>query len=113
MHKLMLLFEPAVDMNTFQDNWQKFLALAERIPGLRCETVSRVGQMVYAKPGSTYILVHELLFDSKEALEAAMQSPEGQTAGQFLQAFTSGKVVLLTAEHLEANTSDSKLKHAV
>jgi len=110
MHKLIVLFEPpdngrAVtyhDEQAFQLNWQKFLGLAEKMPGLCRETVSRVERVLFGKSEGGYALVHELLFDSKEALESAMQSPEGQAAGSYLQSFTGGRVVLLTAEHLEA-----------
>ncbi|MFH1908994.1 MAG: EthD family reductase [Chloroflexota bacterium] len=114
MHKLIILFESpengrAVTYHNeqaFQLGWQKFLGLAEKMPGLRRETVSRVAQRLFGKPEGGIALIHELLFDSKEALEAAMASPEGQAAGAFLQSFTGGKVVLLIAEHLEAGEKD-------
>jgi len=106
MHKLIILFESPENEQAFQLGWQKFLGLAERMPGLRRETVSRVVQRLFGKPEGGIALIHELLFDSKEALEAAMQSPEGQAAGKFLQSFTGGKVVLLVAEHLEAGEKD-------
>ena len=106
MHKLIMLFESPDNEKVFQLNWQKFLGLAERMPGLRRETVSRVEGVLFGKSEGGYALVHELLFDSKEALEAAMQSPEGQAAGTFLQSFTGGRMVLLTAEHLEAGEED-------
>ena len=106
MHKLIVLFEPPGDEQAFQLGWQKFLGLAEKMPGLRRETVSRVERVLFGKSESGYVLLHELLFDSKEALEAAMQSPEGQAAGAYLQSFTEGRVVLLTAEHLEAGEKD-------
>jgi uncharacterized protein (TIGR02118 family) len=114
MHKLIVLFETPdngravtyYNEQTFQLNWQKFLGLAERMPGLRRETVSRVERVLFGESEGGYALVHELLFDSKEALEAAMQSPEGQAAGTFLQSFTSGRVMLLLAEHMEAGAGD-------
>jgi uncharacterized protein (TIGR02118 family) len=114
MHNLIILFElpdngRAVTYHNeqaFQLNWQKFLGLAERMPGLRRETVSRVARVLFGKPEGGYTLVHELLFDSKEALEAALQSPEGQAAGTFLQSFTGGRVMLLLAEHMEAGAGD-------
>ena len=114
MHKLIVLFETpdngrAVTYHneqTFQLNWQKFLGLVEKMPGLRRETVSRVERMLFGKSEGELVLIHELLFDSKEGLEAAMQSPEGRAAGAYLQSFTGGRVVLLTAEHLEAGEKD-------
>jgi uncharacterized protein (TIGR02118 family) len=106
MHKLIVLFETPDDEQAFQLNWQKFLGLAEKMPGLRRETVSRVEWMLFGKSEGGYVLLHELLFDSKEALEAAMQSPEGQAAGTFLQSFAGGRVMLLLAEHMEAGAGD-------
>jgi uncharacterized protein (TIGR02118 family) len=76
------------------------------MPGLRRETVSRVERMLFGKSEGELVLIHELLFDSKEALEAAMQSPEGQAAGAYLQSFTGGRVMLLLAEHMEAGAGD-------
>ncbi len=106
MHELIILFKPPDDEQTFQLNWQKFLGLAEKMPSLRRETIGRVERTLFGNPESGYTLVHELLFDSKEALEAAMASPEGQAAGKFLQSFTGGRVVLLIAEHLEAGEKE-------
>lgn len=106
MQKLVILFESPENGQAFQLGWQKFLGLAEQLPGLRRETVSRVAHKLFGKPEGEISLIHELLFDSKEALEAALASPEGQAAGAFLQSFTGGKVVLLIAEHLEAGEKD-------
>jgi len=120
MHKLIVLFETldngrAVTYHNeqaFQSGWQKFLGLAEKMPGLRRETVSRVERVLFGKSEGGYVLLHELLFDSKEALEAAMQSPEGQAAGTFLQSFTGGRVMLLLAEHMEAGVKDFVKRNA-
>ncbi|MBA4379568.1 MAG: EthD family reductase [Anaerolinea sp.] len=112
MHKLIILFESPGNEQAFQLGWQKFLGLAEQLPGLRRETVSRVTHKLFGRPDGEFALIHELLFDSKEALEAAMASAEGQAAGAFLQSFTGGRVVLLTAEHLEAGEKDFVKRNA-
>ena len=101
MHKLIILFEQDPLGTAFQPGWQRFLSLAEKIPGLRGQLVSNVERLVFGKPEHTYVRIHELLFDTREALETALRSPEGQDAGRFLQMFTRGKVTLLTAVHLE------------
>jgi uncharacterized protein (TIGR02118 family) len=108
MYKLVILFEHPLDEQDFQENWQKFMGMAEKLPRLRREIVSRVDQAIHAPEGSQVIRIHELVFDSKDALEAAMESPAGQVAGQFLQVFTHGRLVLLTAEHMEAGEKDFK-----
>jgi len=102
MYKLIILFEHPIDEQEFQENWQKFMSLAEKLPRLKREVVSRVQDTIHS-PGENHITrIHELLFDSRDALETAMGSPAGQVAGQFLQAFTLGRVTLLIAEHMEA-----------
>jgi len=106
MYKLVILFEPPLDAQVFQENWQKFMSLVEKLPHLRRETVSRVDQVIHAPDGRQYTRIHELVFDSRDALETAMQSPAGQAAGQFLQEITLGRMVLLTAEHMEAGEKD-------
>jgi uncharacterized protein (TIGR02118 family) len=108
MYKLVILFEQPLDEQEFQDNWQKFMGLAEKMPRLHREIVSRVQQVVHAPDGRQYNRIHELVFESRDALETALQSPAGQAAGQFLQTFTLGRMVLMTAEHMEAGEKDFK-----
>jgi len=101
MHKLIILFEQDPLATAFQPGWQRFLSMVEKMPGLRGQFVSNVERLVFGKPENAYVRIHELLFDTREALETALRSPEGQDAGRFLQMFTHGKVILLTAVHLE------------
>ncbi len=108
MYKLVVLFEQPLNEMEFQENWQTFMSLAEKMPRLRKEIVSSVQQVVHSVDGRQYTRIHELLFDSRDALEVALQSKAGQEAGQFLQNFTSGRMVLLTAEHMEAGVQDFK-----
>ena len=108
MYKMVILFEQPLVEQGFQENWQKFMGLAEKLPRLRREIVSRVDQLIHADDHTPFTRIHELIFDNRDALEAAMQSPAGQTAGQFLQTFTLGRFVLLTAEHQEAGEKDFK-----
>lgn len=108
MYKLMVLFEQPLNEMEFQGNWQIFMGLAEKLPRLRKEIVSSVQQVVHAPEGRQFNRIHELIFDSQDALEAALQSKAGQEAGQFLQNFTFGRMMLLTAEHMEAFEKDFK-----
>jgi uncharacterized protein (TIGR02118 family) len=96
MYKLVILIETPEDL-TFDDRWPEFLHLAEQIPGLRRETTSRVDHVVYGKGG--FSLIHELYFDSAQALREGMASPVGQKAGLVLQEMTGGRVTLLIADH--------------
>ena len=78
------------------------MGLAEKMPGLRRETVSDVEQLVFGSPGHQFGKIHELYFDSRGALDAALASEEGQAAGTWLHEFTRKRFSLLIAEHKEA-----------
>lgn len=100
MHKLILVFRKSDELDRFEDIWsESFVGLAERMPGIKRVTVSRI----YGSPrGETELhLVHEFFFEDAEALMKAITSPEGQAAGKALMAFTGGSVEVAFAEHLE------------
>ena len=96
MHKLVILI-PSTHSLDFDSHWAKFLHAAERIPGLRREATSRVNQLLFGQLRCE--LIHELFFDTYADLEYGLNSPQGQQAGQLLQAITGGQMVLLLAEH--------------
>jgi uncharacterized protein (TIGR02118 family) len=98
MHKLVILVE-STDDPSFDENWPEFLHMAERMPGLQRESTSRVDHVVFGKV--PYAMIHELFFDSLEALQKGMASPQGQEAGRLLQVMTQGNLTLLFAEHKE------------
>lgn len=97
MHKLVILIEGAEVPAGFDENWPQFLHLAEQMPGLQREATSRVLHILYGS--QNYTLIHELFFDSLEALQEAMASPAGEQAGQVLQRITGGRIALLVADH--------------
>lgn len=108
MYKLIILFEKPLNELDFQENWQIFMGLAEKLPRLRREIVSSVQQVIHGPGDRQFFRIHELIFDSRDALETALETKAGQEAGQFLQNFTFGRVMLLTAEHMEAWEADFK-----
>lgn len=98
-HKLILLFHSPLPPN-FEQRWSEhFVPLAEKLPGLRRVVVSHT-QGGPAGPVEIY-LVHELHFDSLEALKAAMLAPEGLAAGQALVKLAGKQATLMFAEHME------------
>ncbi len=99
MHKLIIFFFRQ-DFN--QQGWQKFMGLAEKMPGLRRETVSDMDEFVFGNAGRGYAKIHEFYFDSRKALNTALQSKEGQVAGAWLQEFTSKHFTMIIAKHEEA-----------
>jgi uncharacterized protein (TIGR02118 family) len=108
MHKLVILFEQPDDWGSFQPGWQEFMALAEQMPALQKEVVSDIDQIISAPDARQYFKMHELHFEDRAALDAALQSEAGQTAGKWLHQFCSGHFVLMIADHREASPEDFK-----
>jgi uncharacterized protein (TIGR02118 family) len=100
MHKLMVLIRRPHAPAEFEDRWSReFVPRAERMPGLRRVTLSRV---FGGLPGAIDLhLVHEFYFDDLEALQSAMASSEGQAAGRALMGFAAAEATLSFAEHME------------
>jgi hypothetical protein len=99
MHKLVILLGRIVQTHKFQQRWPEFLEQAEALPGLQSEATTRVQEFLYGR-GDIH-LIHELFFESQEDLQDALDSPQGQAAGEILHQITAGQLNLLTAEHKE------------
>jgi hypothetical protein len=69
------------------------------MPGLLREATSHVEYVLYGDYQPA--LLHELFFDSLEAVQRAMSSPEGRAAGEILQRMSSGRLTLFLADHKE------------
>ncbi|OGO76042.1 MAG: hypothetical protein A3K41_14255 [Chloroflexi bacterium RIFOXYD12_FULL_57_15] len=110
MHKLIIIFGQPLDSLAFVTGWQAFLHMAEQMPGLRRETVSLIDGVIYGENKPRPFKIHELYFDDRAALDAALASDAGQQAGEWLHQFTGGKFTLLTAPHQEATAKDFKKK---
>jgi len=100
MHKLIIMLESSENPD-FDEQWPRFLSLAENMPGLQREVTSRVERVIFGV--STTTMIHELYFESLEALQEGMASPQGREAGAVLQSMTQGRMTLLFADHREDN----------
>jgi uncharacterized protein (TIGR02118 family) len=99
MYKLIIMIEAPEDSLLFDEAWPSFLRQAEKMPGLIREAAVRVSDTVFGN--LDIYMLHELFFKTREEVQAAMDSPQGQVAGQVLQKITGGRMVLLVAEHRE------------
>ena len=101
MLKFMIIFrqpEPA-EIRSYEIAYNHLLAHVEKMPNiLRRQVVSVLGS---PSGPSDYYRVLEVYFRNREALDAALLSPEGQEAGAKLGAFRAGQVELLFAEVYE------------
>lgn len=91
MVKLIAIYKKPEDLEAFDRHYNEVHApLAAQMPGL----VSLEVNKIYGAPGgeSNLHLVAEMLFETKEALQAALASPEGRAAGKDLMGF-AGKLI--------------------
>jgi uncharacterized protein (TIGR02118 family) len=99
MHKLVILIEESEAWEQGEERWPDFLHNAERMPGLRRESISQVEHFLFGD--KAYVKMHELFFDSRSAVEEAMSSHYGRAAGELLQRMTDGRMTLFIADHKE------------
>jgi len=95
MAKLVALYSHPADPAAFDDHYfNKHAPLAKTIAGLRRYEVSR-GGVAGLQGGAPYYLAAILSFDSIDAIQAALASPEGQAAAADLANFAQAGVELL------------------
>lgn len=95
MAKLVVLYKKAQDPAAFDAHYASTHApLAKKIPGLRTYEIS-TGTVTTPQGPSEYQLVATLSFDSLEALQRGLASPEGQAAAGDLANFAQAGVELL------------------
>lgn len=107
MHKLVILVWPPPSERTFELEWsERFIPLAEQMPGLVRVVVSRPygGLGEAARP----YLTHEFFFQDRQALRSAMRSPAGQAAGRALMDFAGDHAQILFAEHHEEQLANEQ-----
>jgi len=109
MFKLMILIEPEIEQEAFFEGWPRFLQHAEQMPGLEKLVTAPVHQTLFGHYQP--LMVHELYFESREALELALASEHGVAAGKTLQEITGGRVSLLVAAHLEDSGQNLRRYH--
>ncbi|MDQ1131326.1 EthD family reductase [Microbacterium sp. SORGH_AS_0888] len=95
MHKLMVLYPEPLDRVAFEEHYRSVhLPLCEKLPGVREITFSlRVDDGPEPAP---YFAVFEAVFDSAEALGAALGSPEGAAVQADVPNYATGGATVLT-----------------
>ena len=97
MFQLSAMYGHPQDTQAFDRHYEQVHAqLALKMPGLKGYTSFRPTSLTQQK--SPYYLVADLYFESQEALQKALQSPEGQAAAGDLQNFATGGVALVAGE---------------
>lgn len=99
MVKLIAIYKQPEDKESFDRHYREVHApLAAKMPGLIKLEVNRI----YGTPSGTsdLYLIAEMTFNDRDALHAALSSPEGKAAGKDLMGF-AGKIVSMYFTELE------------
>jgi uncharacterized protein (TIGR02118 family) len=98
MIQLTVLYGHPKDTAAFDRYYQETHApLARKMPGLKGYTANKPGSLDPQGESPAY-LIAELYFEDLNALQAALQSPEGQAAAEDVPRFASGGATLLVGE---------------
>ena len=99
MIKFMVMFRQPENAERFENRYQDFLALVERIPNIRRRQVVHVT----GSPGGApeYYRILEIYFDSLEIQNEALLSEAGQEAGAELYRLPKDSFELLYADVYE------------
>ena len=105
MVKLIVLFRAGQRSPHYEERYNEFLMSLETLPGVRRKAVSNV----YSAPGGMvhYRDVVELIFDDRNALEAALISPAGVASGNMLLDFAGPDAITMFAEVMEEDIAGS------
>jgi len=99
MIKFIILFRPPEDAERFENIYQDFLALVERMPDILRRQVVHVTGSPQGAPEIYRIL--ELYFESTDSQTEALMSDAGQEAGKELHRLPSDSYQLLFADVYE------------
>jgi uncharacterized protein (TIGR02118 family) len=98
MVKLVVAYGQPEDPAAFDQHYaERHIPLVGEIPDVRRFEAGKVLGMADGSAAPYYYLA-ELWFDSPEALQAAMQTSEGQAAAADVGTFATGGVTMMVAE---------------
>lgn len=99
MFKFMVMFHKPTNMDAFENAYNDFLALVERMPDVkRRQVIDVVGSPIGQ---SRVYRILEVYFDDQPTMEAALNSERGQEAGGELRRFPKGTFEMLFAQVYE------------
>ncbi len=99
MVKFMVIFRKPADVEAFENVYNDFLALVERMPGVqRRQVINVLGSPL----GETnYHRILEVYYDEQAQMEESLRSKAGQEAGGELRRLPSGGFEMLFADVFE------------
>lgn len=98
MAKVIAMYGIPADREAFDRYYfDKHVAIAKKLPGLRSYEVTR-GSITTLDGIAPYHMIATLTFDSVAAVQAALASPEGRATAADLANFATGGVELMIAD---------------
>ncbi|GHO84949.1 EthD family reductase [Dictyobacter formicarum] len=98
MIQLTVLYDHPQNPEAFDRHYQgTHVSLAKKIPALKGYTSAR-STALSPQEQPRYYLIANLYFENMEALQFALQSPEGRAAASDLSNFATGGAVLVVGE---------------
>lgn len=107
MIKFIILFEQPENDEEFENVYQDFLALVERMPNILRRQVVHVTGSPQGVPKFYRIL--EIYFESPQQQQEALMSPIGQEAGKEISKLPGGSFQLLLADVYEEDGGETPL----
>ncbi|HEY5615277.1 MAG TPA: EthD family reductase [Bacteroidota bacterium] len=97
MVKLIALYKTPENTQEFDAHYNDIhTPLVKKMPGLRKLEVARITGAPIGEP--KHYLITEMYFDSQDALNAALASPEGKATGRDVMSFAANIVSMFFAE---------------
>ena len=99
MVKFMVLFGKPTNQAEFENTYNDFFSLVERMPNIsRRQVIDVLGSPI----GETRLFrILEVYFEDREAMDTALRSKAGQEAGDELRRFEAGTFEMVFAEVYE------------
>ena len=98
MVKLTVFYGQPQDPSAFDRYYQEaHIPIARKLPGLKGYTTDKPMALT-PQEKSPYYMIASLYWDNMQALQDALQSPEGQAATADLQNFATGGAAFLVGE---------------
>jgi hypothetical protein len=97
MYQMVIILPAALDINMFDEGWPEFLEMAEQMPGLIQESVTRFDQVLFGEADIQRI--YSFSFNDRQSLEQALTTEVGEKAGNILHAISNGNIIILSGDY--------------
>lgn len=98
MYKLLVMYHQPEDKEKWDEHYfNVHIPLAAKVPNTKILTTSKNG-IDEMEGDNPYYLIAEMVFDSKEEMQAAFKTPEGIASHNDFMSFAEGKVTMVGFE---------------